>query len=88
MALRKDIIESAEPGINARGEATSKPYKLGDSGGLFLLIHPAKRWQVVALQVQIFRERKSVISRQLPAGFSGGSPKTEGCVTHLGVRRH
>ncbi len=47
MPLTIESIESAKPGVNAKGEATDKPYKLGDSGGIFLLIQPngGKWWR-------------------------------------------
>lgn len=48
MTLTVEKIDNAKPGINSRGEPTNKPYKLGDSGGLFLLIHPngSKWWRL------------------------------------------
>ena len=47
MPLTIESIESAKPGVNAKGEATDKPYKLGDSGGLFVLVQPngGKWWR-------------------------------------------
>lgn len=47
MPLNKKIIENAKPGINGKGQPTDKPYKLGDSGGLFLLVRPngGKWWR-------------------------------------------
>ena len=48
MPLTIDIIKNARPGINSKGRATTKPYKLGDSGGLYLLVHPrgGKWWRL------------------------------------------
>jgi len=34
------MIEEARPGNNTKGNPTEKPYKIWDSGGLFLLIAP------------------------------------------------
>ncbi|MEJ1464365.1 MAG: Arm DNA-binding domain-containing protein [Candidatus Sedimenticola sp. (ex Thyasira tokunagai)] len=47
MPLSVETIDSAKPGINTKGEATDKPYKMGDSGGLFLLVQPngGKWWR-------------------------------------------
>jgi len=50
MPLTIEKIENAKPGINAQGFPTSKPYKpykMGDSKGLFLLVAPAggKWWR-------------------------------------------
>ncbi len=47
MTLTTHIIEEAQPGINAKGNSTDKPYKMGDSGGLFLLVAPSggKWWR-------------------------------------------
>jgi len=47
MPLTVKIIQEAKPGINPQGNLTNKPYKLGDSGGLFLLVTPAggKWWR-------------------------------------------
>ncbi|MCH8209713.1 MAG: DUF4102 domain-containing protein, partial [Nitrospinae bacterium] len=47
MPLTTKIIKNAQPGINAKGNLTDKPYKIGDSGGLFLLVTPAggKWWR-------------------------------------------
>jgi len=45
MPLTKKAIANAKPGINAKGMRTDKPYKLGDSGGLFLLVTPTgSKW--------------------------------------------
>lgn len=38
MKLTTKIIEESKPGINPQGNPTEKPYKIWDSGGLFLLI--------------------------------------------------
>ncbi len=48
MTLTVKIIDNAKPGINTRGEHTERPYKLGDAGGLFLLVHPngGKWWRL------------------------------------------
>ncbi len=48
MPLTTKIIEEAPPGINNTGIPTNKPYKIYDSGGLFLLIAPAggKWWRL------------------------------------------
>ncbi len=45
--LTLKIIEDAQSGINTKGNLTDKPYKIGDSGGLFLLVTPAggKWWR-------------------------------------------
>jgi integrase len=47
MALTDTAIRNAKPCINARGEATSKPYSLYDSGGLLLEVMPTggKLWR-------------------------------------------
>jgi hypothetical protein len=36
MSLTDVAIRKAKPGINPKGEPTSKPYKMGDTGGLYL----------------------------------------------------
>jgi len=48
MVLTTEAIEKAKPGINASGRVTVKPYKMGDSGGLFLLVNPkgGKWWRL------------------------------------------
>ncbi len=47
MPLTTEIIEDAQPGVNARGQLTGKSYKLYDSGGLFLWVTPTggKWWR-------------------------------------------
>jgi hypothetical protein len=47
MPLTTEKIDHAQPGVTPGGRKTSKPYKMGDSGGLFLEIPPAgsKRWR-------------------------------------------
>ena len=48
MSLTTEDIDRVKPGINAKGKPTDKPYKLGDSGGLFLLVQPngGKWWRI------------------------------------------
>ncbi len=48
MKLTTKIIEESKPGINPQGNPTEKPYKIWDSGGLFLLVTPAggKWWRL------------------------------------------
>ena len=45
--LTLNIIEDAQPGINTKGNLTDRPYKIGDSSGLFLLVTPTggKWWR-------------------------------------------
>jgi integrase len=47
MPLTDVAIRKAKPGINPKGEPTSKPYKVGDTGGLYLEVVPAggKWWR-------------------------------------------
>lgn len=47
MSLTTDSIDRARPGVAPNGRKTSKPYKMGDSGGLFLEVPPtgSKRWR-------------------------------------------
>lgn len=47
MPLTDTAIKNAKPGINPAGESTTKPYKMGDSGGLYLEVSPAggKWWR-------------------------------------------
>jgi integrase len=47
MPLTDIAIRKAKPGINPNGEPTSKPYKMGDTGGLYLEVVPAggKWWR-------------------------------------------
>jgi integrase len=47
MSLTDVAIRKAKPGINPKGEPTSKPYKMGDTGGLYLEVVPAggKWWR-------------------------------------------
>jgi integrase len=47
MPLTDIAIRKAKPGINPKGEPTSKPYKMGDTGGLYLEVVPAggKWWR-------------------------------------------
>jgi len=45
MPLTTKIIEHAQPRINTKGTLTDKPYKIFDSGGLFLRVTPASgKW--------------------------------------------
>jgi len=48
MSLTDVAIRKAKPGINPKGEATPKPYKLGDAGGLYLEVSPkgGKWWRL------------------------------------------
>jgi hypothetical protein len=48
MKLTTKIIEESKPSINPQGYPTEKPYKIWDSGGLFLLVTPAggKWWRL------------------------------------------
>ena len=45
--LSIEMIDSAQPGVNTRGNPTDKSYKIWDSNGLFLLITPTggKLWR-------------------------------------------
>jgi hypothetical protein len=47
MALTTAAIDQALPGVNKRGESTTKPYKMVDSGGVFLFVRPdgGKLWR-------------------------------------------
>ena len=47
MPLTDTAIRNAKPGITPTGKATSKPYKMGDTGGLYLEVAPAggKWWR-------------------------------------------
>ena len=47
MRLTSEKIERAQAGINGRSEPTEKSFKLGDTGGLFLLVRPngTKWWR-------------------------------------------
>lgn len=46
--LTDTAVRNAKPGINARGEPTAKPYKMGDSGGMYLEVAPSggKWWRL------------------------------------------
>ena len=48
MPLTDTAIRKARPGITPEGRETDRPYKMGDSGGLYLEIYPtgAKYWRV------------------------------------------
>ena len=48
MPLTDTAIRKAKPGIAADGRVTDKPYKLGDSGGLYLEVSPTggKWWRL------------------------------------------
>lgn len=48
MPLTDTAIKSAKPGITPSGNATDKPYKMGDMGGLYLEVSPAggKYWRL------------------------------------------
>lgn len=49
MALTDTAIKNAKPGVHPeRGDTGGKPYKLSDSGGLFLLVQPngSKWWRL------------------------------------------
>lgn len=48
MSLTDLAIRKAKPGINPKGEPTSRPYKMGDTGGLYLEVSPAggKWWRL------------------------------------------
>ena len=47
MPLTDTAIRNAKPGFTPSGAATSKPYKISDSGGLYLEVAPAggKWWR-------------------------------------------
>lgn len=47
MPLSDVGIRKAKPGINPKGEPTTKPYKMGDAGGMYLEVSPAggKLWR-------------------------------------------
>ena len=48
MPLTDTAIRNARPGITPKGQVTDKPYKMGDSGGLYLEVTPAggKWWRL------------------------------------------
>lgn len=48
MPLTDTAIRNAKPGITPDGKVTSKPYKIGDAGGLYLEVAPAggKWWRL------------------------------------------
>ena len=48
MPLTDSVISNAIPGITPAGKATSKPYKMGDAGGLYLEVAPSggKWWRL------------------------------------------
>lgn len=48
MPLTDAAVRSAKPGITPLGKATTKPYKMGDAGGLYLEVAPAggKWWRL------------------------------------------
>lgn len=48
MPLDDKRINTAKPGITPNGERTTKPYKMGDSGGLYLEVSPrgGKWWRL------------------------------------------
>ena len=47
MSLTTAAIENARPGITSSGRSTTKPYKVGDSLGLYLQVNPTggKWWR-------------------------------------------
>lgn len=47
MPLTTATIEGARPGVTPSGRVTTKPYKIGDSAGLYLQVTPTggKRWR-------------------------------------------
>lgn len=48
MPLTDTAIKNAKPGKTPAGKVTTKPYKMGDAGGLYLEVHPtgAKWWRL------------------------------------------
>lgn len=48
MPLTDSAIRNAKPGIKPTGEATRNPYKLADSGGMYLEVYPngSKYWRL------------------------------------------
>jgi integrase len=46
--LTDTAIRNAKPGVTPKGTATTKPYKLGDSGGLYVEVRPdgGKYWRL------------------------------------------
>ena len=48
MSLTDTAIRNAKPGITPAGKETAKPYKMGDSGGLYLEVAPSggKWWRL------------------------------------------
>jgi integrase len=66
MALTDTAIRNAKPGINPAGKATSKPYKMGDGGGMYLEVRPAggKLWR---LKYRVDRREKRISLGAYPA---------------------
>jgi len=71
MALSIEAIEKAKPGITASGRVTDKPYKMGDSRALFLLVTPSggKWWR--------FKYRFGGKEKQLSLGVYPDVPLAE-----------
>jgi integrase len=48
MPLTDTAIRNAKPGVTPKGATTTKPYKLGDSGGLYVEVRPdgGKYWRL------------------------------------------
>lgn len=48
MPLTDTAIKNAKPGVNPKGEATTKPYKIPDGGGMYLEVAPSggKWWRL------------------------------------------
>ena len=45
MVLTDVAVRNAKPGITPSGAATTKPYKMGDSGGRYLQVaHAGGKW--------------------------------------------
>ena len=46
--LTDTAIRTAKPGVTPAGKPTAKPYKMGDSGGLYLEVTPSggKLWRL------------------------------------------
>src|SRR5487761_2284494 len=48
MPLTNTAISNAKPGVTPNGKTTDKPYKMGDTGGLYLEVAPSggKWWRL------------------------------------------
>lgn len=75
--LTDAAIRNPKPRVKPNGFATTKPYKLADSGGLYLEVHPAGV-PLLAVEVPPRRQGEAPCARRLSDGELARRPATAG----------